>query len=109
MADQPIGTGPYAVVKKNEGTSIEMEANEHYWNGDVPYEKLNVIFIKDATSKYMALENGDVDVIENVSNISDLENVKKSDKYNVSEVVGGRTGFRIHKSRQKTELLLMMI
>ena len=93
MADQPIGTGPYAVVKKNEGTSIEMEANEHYWNGDVPYEKLNVIFIKDATSKYMALENGDVDVIENVSNISDLENVKKSDKYNVSEVVGGRTGF----------------
>ena len=41
----------------------------------------------------MALENGDVDVIENVSNISDLENVKKSDKYNVSEVVGGRTGF----------------
>ena len=93
MADQPIGTGPYAVVKKNEGTSIEMEANKEYWNGDVPYEKLNIIFIKDATSKYMALENGDVDVIENVSNISDLENVKKSDKYNVSEVVGGRTGF----------------
>ena len=93
MADQPIGTGPYAVEKKNEGTSLEMVANEHYWNGEVPYEKLNIIFIKDATSKYMALENGDVDVIENISNISDLEKVKESDKYNVSEVVGGRTGF----------------
>ena len=109
MADQPIGTGPYAVEKKNEGTSLEMVANEHYWNGEVPYEKLNIIFIKDATSKYMALENGDVDVIENISNISDLEKVKESDKYNVSEVVGGRTGFAYINQKEDRPLKLVYL
>lgn len=93
IADQPIGTGPYAVAKKNEGTSIEMEANKEYWNGEVPYEKLNIIFIGDNTTKYMALENGDVDVVENATNAADLKNIKESDKYNVSETVGGRCGF----------------
>lgn len=93
IADQPIGTGPYAVVKKNEGTSLEMEANKEYWNGEVPYEKLNIIFIGDNTTKYMALENGDVDVVENATNAADLKNIKESDKYNVSETVGGRCGF----------------
>lgn len=93
IADQPIGTGPYALVKKNEGTSLEMEANKEYWNGEVPYEKLNIIFIGDNTTKYMALENGDVDVVENATNAADLKNIKESDKYNVSETVGGRCGF----------------
>ena len=41
MASDPIGTGPYAVSKINEGTSIDMTANENYWQGIKGTCKLN--------------------------------------------------------------------
>ncbi|MGI6109007.1 MAG: ABC transporter substrate-binding protein [Eubacteriaceae bacterium] len=93
MENDPIGTGPYAVSKKNEGTSIDMVANEHYWQGTVPYKNLQIIFITDNTTKAMSLENGDVDVVENISSATDLDKFDKSSDYNVSTAVSVRTGF----------------
>lgn len=93
LASKPIGTGPYAIDKYDTGVSIAMNANEHYWKEDVPYEKLNVIFIEDSTTKAMALQNGDVDVVENINTANDLKTLKDSDDFNVSETVGVRIGF----------------
>ena len=39
----------------------------------MPYEKLNIIFIDDNTTKSMALQNGDVDVVENITTANDLK------------------------------------
>ena len=93
LVNKPIGTGPYAIDKYDTGVSIAMNANEHYWKEDVPYEKLNVIFIEDSTTKAMALQNGDVDVVENITTANDLKTLKESSEYNVSQTVGVRTGF----------------
>ena len=54
-----------------------MVANENYWKEEVPYEKLNVIFIDDNTTKSMALQNGDVDVVENITTANDLKTLKR--------------------------------
>lgn len=93
LEECPVGTGPYAVSKYDTGLSIAMVKNEHYWKEEVPYENLNIIFIQDSTTKTMALQNGDVDIVENINTASDLATLKESTDYNVSETAGVRCGF----------------
>ena len=87
LVNKPVGTGPYAIDKYDTGISISMVANENYWKEEVPYEKLNVIFIDDNTTKSMALQIGDVDVVENITTANDLKTLKESSEYNVSKTV----------------------
>ena len=70
-----IGTGPYKVDKINTGVSIDLSRNEHYWNGEVPYDTMTIMFIDDSSTKAMALQSGDVDLTENITTASDLETV----------------------------------
>ena len=93
LANKPVGTGPYVIDKYDIGVSIAMVANENYWKEDVPYEELNITFIEDSTTKAMALQNGDVDVVENINTANDLKTLKDSSDFNVSETVGVRIGF----------------
>lgn len=93
LANNPIGTGPYVIDKYEKNISVSMNANEHYWKEDVPYEKLNITFIEDSTTKAMALQNGDIDIAENINTANDLQKLKDSEDFNVSETVGVRTGF----------------
>lgn len=93
LDENPVGTGPYAISKYDTGVSISMVANEYYWKEEVPYENLNVIFIDDNTTKSMALQNGDVDVVENITTANDLESLKESSEFNVSQTTGIRIGF----------------
>ena len=93
LANNPVGTGPYVIDKYDVGVSVAMNANEHYWKEEVPYEKLNISFIEDSTTKAMALQNGDIDVAENINTANDLKKLQDSADFNVSETVGVRTGF----------------
>lgn len=87
-----IGTGPYQVEKVQAGVSIEMRRNEHYWNGTVPYDTVSVVFIDDSSTKAMALQSGDMDVVENITTASDLEKLSADSAYAVSTAAGVRTG-----------------
>lgn len=86
-----VGTGPYKVDKINGRVSLELAKNEHYWNGEVPYETVSIVYIDDSSTKAMALKSGDIDVAENITTASDLENLSKDDKFNVSIAPGVRT------------------
>ncbi len=92
VADQDIvGTGPYKVDKFNPGINVEMSVNEHYWNGKVPYETVNIMFIDDSSTKSMALKSGDIDLTENITTVSDLESLSEDSDYYVSTAAGVRT------------------
>lgn len=93
VSENPIGTGPYAIVKYDNDVSINMKANEYYWKSEVPYQNLNIIFIKDTTTKSLALRSGDVDVVENINSFNDLETLKEDAGFQVSEATGIRCGF----------------
>ncbi|WP_297135511.1 ABC transporter substrate-binding protein [Terrisporobacter sp.] len=93
LDENPVGTGPYAISKYDTGVSLSMVANEHYWKEEVPYEKLNITFIDDSTTKAMALQNGDVDIVENITTANDLSSLKDDSNYNVSQTAGVRIGF----------------
>lgn len=86
-----VGTGPYYVTNQIENTSIDFARNEYYWNGEVPYDTYQALFIDEST-KAMALKSGDVDVVENITTTSDLDELKNdtTDTYYVSSTAGVR-------------------
>lgn len=87
-----IGTGPYKVDEINTGVSIDMSRNEHYWNGEVPYDTVTIMFIDDSSTKAMAIQSGDVDLTENITTASDLEKLSNDPAYHVSTAAGVRLG-----------------
>ncbi|UQZ90495.1 peptide-binding protein [Deltaproteobacteria bacterium Smac51] len=88
---ETIGTGPYKVTEFKPGISVDMVRNELYWNGEVPYDTVTVMFINDSSTKAMALQSGDVDLVENITTASDMERLKADPDYHVSVAAGVRT------------------
>lgn len=89
-----IGTGPYVIASKDQTTkNSELVKNTYYWNGDVPYDTVSVIFIEDDSTKAMSLQSGDIDLTENITTASDLNSLKENSDYYVSHTPGMRTGF----------------
>lgn len=62
--DGPSGTGPFAFDSWQPGLSVELVANENYWNADNGPEVDRVVFevIPEASSRAIALRNGEVDM-----------------------------------------------
>ncbi len=87
-----IGTGPYKVDATNAGVNIDMSRNEYYHDGEVPFDTVNVMLIDDSSTKSMALQNGDIDVAENITTASDLDKLSADENYYVHTAAGVRTG-----------------
>ena len=87
-----IGTGPYVATNFREEVGYTMVANEHYWDGDVPYASIELLYMGDASAKAMALQSGQLDLAENVTNISDLRNLQADPSFTVTIANGVRTG-----------------
>ena len=88
----PIGTGPYAAEKFTEHVGMTVVRNEHYWNGEVPYASIELLYMGDASAKAMALRAKQVDLVENITNIADLESLRNDPGYTVTIAPGVRTG-----------------
>ncbi len=87
-----IGTGPYVATNFREEVGYTMVANEHYWGGDVPYASIELLYMGDASAKAMALQSGQLDLAENVTNISDLRDLQVDPQFTVTIASGVRTG-----------------
>lgn len=92
LAENPVGTGPYALTSFDGNTGASLVRNEYYWNGEVPYDNVEITFLSEDT-KAMALQNGDVNLVENITSTSDLEALENDDNYTVSIGQGVRCGF----------------
>ena len=88
-----IGTGPYMIDKFNGvGVGYDMKANPNY-REKVPYDKVHILFMGDASAKTMALQSGQVDLVENITNVSDIQNFQQDANYTVDIASGVRCGF----------------
>lgn len=87
-----IGTGPYAVTAVAENSTVDLEKNTYYWDGEVPYDTITIYLTEDSSTKAMALKSGDVDLVENITTASDLEELKEDPAYYVSTTAGVRLG-----------------
>ncbi len=58
----PIGTGPYRVVRWVKDDEIVLEANERYWRGAPRIKTIVIKPIPEITARVYALTNGEVDL-----------------------------------------------
>ena len=64
FASNPVGTGPFKFVSWTKGSDIVFDRNEDYWE-DVYIDRLILKVIPDATARWLALQKGEVDIIDN--------------------------------------------
>ncbi len=88
-----IGTGPYMVSKFTDQVGYTMAKNPSYWDGEVPYDAVEITFMGDATAKANALKAGQVDLVENITNVADLQSLQADSNYTVDIASGVRCGF----------------
>lgn len=89
-----IGTGPYVLSEYDETTSCGiLVANENYWKEEVPFDKVNFTHIAEPDKKAMALENGEIDLTENITDTQYLDQLKNNGDYYVSQASSVRSGF----------------
>lgn len=63
---EPIGTGPYKLVAWNKGENLEYEANPDYFKGEPAIKHVIWKIIPEGSSRTMALEAGEVDLVVEV-------------------------------------------
>lgn len=84
----PICTGPY-VVRSFSRSHCSLEANPHYWDGEVPFRYVEVPSLDDPATRALSLQSGETDMIVNVA-VGDLPAFDDPDRYHISEVTSFR-------------------
>lgn len=87
-----IGTGPYVIESYKEDVGYTLVKNENY-REEVPYDKVELYYMGDASAKAMALQNGQVDLVENITNVADIQKFQEDSDYKVDIANGVRCGF----------------
>lgn len=87
--DGPVCTGPYAVKSFDKEKCVVVK-NENYWDGEVPYNEVNIQVIDDANTRAMALQSGEVDMAVNISS-SDLALFEGSESFDINSIASLRT------------------
>lgn len=90
--NNPVGTGPFEFVSWTKDDNIVLDANEDYW-GEGPYlDRVILRVIPDATARYLALQNGEVDVIDFPS-AEDLELMEEDPDIELIQQAGLNVGY----------------
>lgn len=85
----PIGTGPYEVESFTKELTV-VKKNPNYWNGEVPYERIEIPSIDDPNTRAMALQSGDVDIAVNIAP-SNMDAFRDKKDFQVAEITSLRT------------------
>ncbi|MEM9430130.1 MAG: ABC transporter substrate-binding protein [Pseudomonadota bacterium] len=67
MAENPIGTGPYILESYDPKVQITVARNPDYWGPAPSVDKMTFRFIGDDNARLLALQNGEVDIVGEVT------------------------------------------
>lgn len=99
---KPIGTGPYVVSGFVEKTTIDLVANEDYWDGKPNIGTIQVKFVTDTDTLAMALQSGEVDVAMNLTSDSH-ETFETNKDFKIEEVSTSRAYFMYYNIQTVTD------
>ena len=92
------GTGPYKVTSWDADEQMSFEANEKWFMGAPGTPKLQLRPMPEASSRVMAIENGEVDIVDAPS-IDDVERIESEEGLNILTEPGyGMHGFQFNCS-----------
>jgi peptide/nickel transport system substrate-binding protein len=77
--EEPVGTGPYKLVKHETGVSVTLERFDGYWGAKPPIKDVTFKVIGDQNTAVIALKTGEVDYVFEVPAIS-KEDIGKNQK-----------------------------
>jgi len=60
----PVGTGPFRFEKYEPGTQVILVANERYFRGAPTIKRVEYKYMREQSSREMALETGELDIAE---------------------------------------------
>jgi peptide/nickel transport system substrate-binding protein len=96
-----VGTGPYKFVEYVPGERIVLAANDNYWGGREPWDKLVFKVIVNPAARVAALLSGGVDFIESVPT-ADAAQLEKDKALKVVSGISNRLIFlHIDTGREK--------
>lgn len=90
--NNPVGTGPFKFVSWKKEDSMVFEKNADYWRRPAYLDRLIIRVIPDATARYLALQKGEVDIIDFPSP-EDLEDMKANPDIKVIQQEGLNVGY----------------
>lgn len=85
--NNPCGTGPFMVSDWKLGDRMVLTANPDYYQGKAAIDTLTIKTIKESTTAVIALENGEVDAVLDVPELSKAD-IEKNDKLEFLEAPG---------------------
>jgi peptide/nickel transport system substrate-binding protein len=66
LSTNPVGTGPYKLVRWIKDDQLVLEANENYWRGSPKIKRVIFRPIPEATTRVAGLQTQELDIIVNV-------------------------------------------
>jgi peptide/nickel transport system substrate-binding protein len=84
FAANPVGTGPFRVVKWVKGAEVELEASSAYWGGAPKIQTAVFKIIPEPATRVSALLTGQADIISSVPPDS-VDTIKRDPKARISE------------------------
>lgn len=63
FATRPVGTGPFAFSKHNPQVDVQLVAHPDFYRGAPQLDGANIVFQADTTSRELAVQAGDLDII----------------------------------------------
>ncbi len=96
----PVGTGPFVFKEWKRSDSITLEKNPNYWQEGLPkMDQVIIRSIPDNTARFNALQNGEIDLMEDLSpdDLATLEGNSELQKFNRPPFNVAYIGFNLKK------------
>lgn len=87
FAQQPVGTGPFKVVKWARDQQLLLEAFADHWRGPPRIQRLIFVPVKENATRAQRVERGEIHIAESLSP-SELDRLAKASGVKVAEQVG---------------------
>ncbi|HEX5469607.1 MAG TPA: ABC transporter substrate-binding protein [Gaiellaceae bacterium] len=83
FAQQPVGTGPFKLVKFSKGQFVHLARNENYWKADKPLlDEVMIPYVPDDNTRVLKVQAGESDVALNIP-YAQIEQLDKQDDIDV--------------------------
>jgi peptide/nickel transport system substrate-binding protein len=100
---QPVGSGPYRLVRNVSGQFVELAANEHFFLGKPKLDRVIIRVAADPDARLNLLLGGQADAMDNaVPPLDNLRRIKADTTLRVIAVPSAGVGFLLFNQRDPT-------
>jgi peptide/nickel transport system substrate-binding protein len=93
FARNPVGTGPFRLVRNIPDQEVVLERNPDYWGGAPPLQRVRFNVVPDTTTRALELRKGSADVAMNALTADMVVAIQRSETRNLQVQIGPGTTY----------------